>query len=324
MPTAKGEQSESSSLQDELAGLESEWRLKPPGSATISDRIENLEKLVFGETRPGSLFERLDKLKVSSQFQGRGQSPVPFEKPMPQAGAPAQNEIGSIVKMLPLSNESKVTFVRIEFPYENLSQVGDYFDVVVNASKHKLLRFDHMPVPIYITPFADENFMRACIGAFESWEERSNGVVRFTQVADPSQARIRVIWSHLGLGKNPNDCVLGAHTITQWQTAPGTRITALVFGGIPVSIPTGFPKYVVQPQVIEVNLDLIQAKPEETRLPLLKNVIAHELGHAVGLMGHSPQSSDLMNAVTDECSRLSQRDINTLIKLYQSPVDIAL
>ena len=180
-----------------------------------------------------------------------------------------------------------------------------------------------MPVPIYITPYRDKDFMRACNGAFELWEQRSNGIVRFTQVDDPTGARIRVIWSRLGMGQNPNDCVLGAHTVTQWSVAPGSGLTSLVFAGMPVSLPHG-PKYVVQPQVIEVNLDLIYARPEEVRLRLLRNVVAHELGHAVGMMGHSPQRSDLMNALTDECSRISQRDINTLKKLYNSPVGIAL
>jgi len=180
-----------------------------------------------------------------------------------------------------------------------------------------------MPVPIYITPYQDKDFMRACNGAFEMWEQRSNGILRFTQVDDPGKARIRVTWSRLGLGQNPNSCVLGAHTITKWSEGPGSGLTSLVFAGIPVSLPHG-QKPVVQPQVIEVNLDLIYARPEEVRLRLLRNVVAHELGHAVGMMGHSPQRSDLMNALTDECSRISQRDINTLKKLYNSPVDIAL
>jgi Matrixin len=243
--------------------------------------------------------------------------------------APAKNaafadpEIAKIVQLLPLTNESAVTFVRMEPPNTNLDQVGDYFETVTSTSKHRLLRFQHMPVPIYITPFPERDFIRACNGAFEMWEQRSNGIVRFTQVEDPAQARIRVIWSHLGMGQHPNDCVLGAHTITQWNAAPGSGLTSLVFGGIPVGMPRNT-KYVVQPQVIEVNLDLIHAKPEELRLRLLRNVVAHELGHAVGLMGHSPQRSDLMNALTDECSRLSQRDVNTLRKLYNSPADIWL
>jgi hypothetical protein len=323
---------QSGSLTDQVALLEKQLGVQPPETASVSDRLANLERTVFGDQKPGSLLERLEKLKGSvAAPTAPAPSPPPAAvqaeqkqiiQPAKQGGF-ADPEIARIVQLLPLANESKVTFVRIEPPNTNFEQVGDYFETVVTSSKHRLLRFQHMPVPIYITPFQDKDFMRACNAAFEMWEQRSNGIVRFTQVDDPTRARIRVIWSHLGMGTHPNDCVLGAHTITQWSVAPGSGLTSLVFGGIPVSLPRG-PKYVVQPQVIEVNLDLIYAKPEELRSRLLRNVVAHELGHAVGLMGHSPQRSDLMNALTDECSRLSQRDINTLRRLYNSPADITL
>ncbi len=78
------------------------------------------------------------------------------------------------------------------------------------------------------------------------------------------------------------------------------------------------------PQVIEVNLDLIYSKMPEQRYLLCKNILAHELGHALGLLGHSPEKGDLMFSVTDEYSRLSQRDLNTLQKLYERKVDVPL
>jgi len=332
------------SLTDQVASLEQRLGVKPSDTATVSERLSNLERTVFGDQKSGSLIERLEKLNASVAAQNQTSQPNQLNQPdqlnqpsQPNTTPPQQTqylkpsnqggfadpEIAKIVQLLPLANESKVTFVRIEPPYTNFAQVGDYFDTVQEASKHRLLRFQRMPVPIYITPYQDKDFMRACNGAFELWEQRSNGIVRFTQVDDASKARIRVTWARLGMGQNPNDCVLGAHTITKWSAAPGSSLTSLVFAGMPIGLPHG-QKYVVQPQIIEVNLDLIYARPDEVRLRLLRNVVAHELGHAVGLMGHSPQRSDLMNALTDECSRISQRDINTLKKLYNSPVDIAL
>ncbi|MBU6450296.1 MAG: matrixin family metalloprotease [Cyanobacteria bacterium REEB67] len=93
---------------------------------------------------------------------------------------------------------------------------------------------------------------------------------------------------------------------------------------VPLYIPSVGPKYTVPPQMIEVNLDVIYDHEEDVRLPLLKNIATHEAGHALGMLGHSQNKADMMYSVTDEHSRISQRDINTLTRLYQRKVDIPL
>lgn len=48
--------------------------------------------------------------------------------------------------------------------------------------------------------------------------------------------------------------------------------------------------------------------------------IRHELGHALGIWGHSPQESDaLYFSQVREPPLISKRDINTLKKIYQQP-----
>jgi predicted Zn-dependent protease len=71
-------------------------------------------------------------------------------------------------------------------------------------------------------------------------------------------------------------------------------------------------------------LDLIQTKDPAVKYQCLQNIVTHELGHALGLLGHSPNLADIMYPVTDEHSRLSQRDINTVKKLYDQKCDIPL
>jgi predicted Zn-dependent protease len=47
----------------------------------------------------------------------------------------------------------------------------------------------------------------------------------------------------------------------------------------------------------------------------------HEMGHALGIWGHSPDPGDTMYArVTHETPQLSDRDRNTLRKLYARPI----
>lgn len=217
-------------------------------------------------------------------------------------------------------------FVRIESANNQQKSVSNYIPDVMKATKNRVFRFKAMPVPVYVSPGPERGFTESCIQGFEEWEERTDGIVRFIQVSDPRRARIHVEWKHLGGGGDGKDCMLGAHTITKWKAkAPGS-VAMVPLGNlaVPIYIPKFGPKYTVPPQVIEVNLDLIAAKHEDVRLLVLKNVVTHELGHALGLLGHSTERSDLMYPITDEYSRLSQRDINTLTNIYKLKPDIPL
>jgi hypothetical protein len=227
---------------------------------------------------------------------------------------------------MPLLNAIPPNFLRMDAPSADPSAASgaDYLPVVITASKGKVLRFKTMPIPVLINNFPDRNFITAVVRGFENWEDRTNGAVRFVQVDDPTKARIQVVWKRLGRGQDETGCMLGAHTITKFTQNSKAGMTTITVSGVPVPVPKFGPKYIVPPQIIEVNLDLIMSKNPAIRYRLLQNVVTHELGHALGLLGHSSNVNDMMYSVTDEHSRLSQRDINTLIKLYERKADVAL
>jgi hypothetical protein len=310
------------SISDEINQLEADLGINPAREGAQEERIAALEYRMLGKTESGSLVSRIERLK---RIKGQRQASARPEK----LGAAvsiyqfkaANPAVGKVLELLPLPNTFNANYVRIQPPGAKVDLTSDYLGEVMRATQGKVVRFRQMPIPVYIAPAPDPSLARACVHGFETWEERSGGIVRFVQIDEPERARIKVVWGHLGVSSNPADCSMGAHTVTKWQ-ANGTKKIDL--NKLSAPFLKGGARYIVPPQVIEVNLDLIYSKSEEIRMLLLQNVVAHELGHALGILSHSPERGDLMFAVTDECSRISQRDLNTLKRIYQSKVDVAL
>lgn len=243
--------------------------------------------------------------------------------PVPGAGIIKKNYAPDA---LPLLNGFPPNLVRMDADNTALIARPDYYDEVHKASKGKNIRYKNQPVPVYIQPFPDKAFVNCVLRAFESWEMRTNGIIKFVQTDNPNQARIQVVWKHLGGNRDGNGCLLGAHTILKYTNNGGGNLSIMNVGAVPVPIyiPRLGPKYTVPPQVMEVNLDLINSKEQSVKYPCLQNIVTHELGHALGMLGHSPNQTDIMYPVTDEHSRLSQRDINTVIKLYNQKCELPL
>ncbi len=228
----------------------------------------------------------------------------------------------SLLPSLPLSNDYPVTFVRMESPSTSLTP--NYFDIIRQSSKGHILHFMQFPISVYIADYNDKGYLKSAFDAFKNWENESNGIVNFNFVSDPNLARIKVIWSRLGTTTNNSNCALGAHTITKFYQNDTNQSGWFVVNNLPLKSSNASQKYTVPPQIIEVNLDLISSKPSNIRLLVLKNILTHEIGHALGLLGHSLCLSDIMYEVTDEYSHISKRDIETLKVLYNTPCDIPL
>ncbi|WP_303673757.1 matrixin family metalloprotease [Vampirovibrio chlorellavorus] len=128
----------------------------------------------------------------------------------------------------------------------------------------------------------------------------------------------------------------------EWQRAlqnrimfvfmPDTTQTDMVVNWWPLSTPTiergaaGLNMMSTWGKYIAKN-DLFISLNDQTGQPhspgLLYATALHEIGHSLGIQGHSDQPADIMYFSVNEGSRLSQRDVNTLLKIYAAKPDFS-
>jgi predicted Zn-dependent protease len=127
--------------------------------------------------------------------------------------------------------------------------------------------------------------------ALRDWEAASNGQLRFKVVQNPEMSRLQLLLSD-GPLSHPHENV--GHT--GYTLDPNARepLTTLQ---VQLRVNTGSPQ--------DAELD------DEQRLLAIR----HELGHALGVWGHSSNPADIMftHPLVNE---LSVRDTNTVQKMY--------
>jgi len=339
----------SDSLPEQLTRLENARGYAANSNQSILERLQALELKTLGSTGNGSIFERLSRLQ--GQTSGTGQSgnlSPPASGPGSEPSQQSKERIANLIKSAnltkamaipntypshffrvepaPATAESNSKIDQVQEQDRNKNLKADYFNAVMDASKNRVFKFENMPIPVFIVSPTDQAYGAAALAACGDWERRSQGLIRFAPQTRPDAARIKITWAHLGNKSDSQDSTLGGHTMTKWTKKPSGRLSLLSLGAIPVPlyIPTRGPKYTVPPQVIEINLDLIDKKDADIRYLTLRNIVAHELGHAIGLLGHSPNNGDLMFPITDEHSRISERDLNTIKRLYDKKTTVPL
>lgn len=290
-------------LTEQMSLIESRFNLPVASNLPVSERVLRIETMLGTQNNPGNA-------TLIARIAALGQ----------RADLVQAIKDSDLLLVSPTPNSYKTEFFRASAPNQGMeaNKSDDYLANVMAASKNKVLKFERMPIPVYIASPPEPYMLAACKRALSDWEAKTRGMIAFRETSQ-NEARVRITWQKLGLNGKVNGSPLGAHTLTKWKTARGGIPVISLISSSPRSV-----KYKVPPQEIEVNLDLIELRPQDVRYTLTRNILAHEIGHALGMMGHSDDRLDLMYPDTDELSRISRRDVNTLMRLYQRKADIPL
>jgi predicted Zn-dependent protease len=156
-----------------------------------------------------------------------------------------------------------------------------------------------MPLKVYVNSgknckgFQPE-FQSVLINSFLTWQNATRGMIRFVPVDDFRVANVECKWTD------------SAANLTLAAEAGDAKIESF------------------RNNIYRATITILTCRPEAPEetlsLALLQQVCLHEIGHALGLNGHSDRAQDIMYCSTNpnvEHPQLTQRDINTLYLLYQ-------
>jgi predicted Zn-dependent protease len=190
--------------------------------------------------------------------------------------------------------------------WQDTSNSGDYFDRIA-ATKLGYLIWSHFPISIYLDKPAPTQNPTAAEIRFQKWfESAQKGIAEWNEylpLAEVTEAETADI---IVMRKQPEiepefDRATGKFTIPRARSAQ-----------------TSYKLYLDSQNTLDRRITL-EISPNLNDSATM-SAVRHELGHALGIWGHSPTETDVMFfSQVRNAPSISSRDINTLKKIYQQP-----
>lgn len=201
----------------------------------------------------------------------------------------------------------------------------DYFNYITLFSDGRITRFTQMPIQVYISQtIKNSPYLPELRHAMQAWQTASEELVTFQETDTSEEADI-----HISAGES----IFITYLDTRLGSAQLNRIdntAQIIFTAdtpeqkketdTDLQIQHAAPNNEID---FKVNIILIlegDGTIDELTQKEMRSVCLHELGHALGLWGHSPYEEDINYAVVS-AQHPSERDINTLRKLYNTPLN---
>lgn len=179
-----------------------------------------------------------------------------------------------------------------------VSPVGESYFAEISANGVTKWPVSRMPIKVLVKSGSGvrgfhPSFESTLKQSFADWSDASNGQIKFAFVAAEPQADI----------------------VCSWTDDP-SRMSAKNEDGQAVLIPDA-------QGILRADILLLTQSPpgKDISDKYARRVSLHEVGHALGISGHSDQPTDIMYRTVDPGDRdaaISNRDRNTLVALYQT------